>query len=287
MEAVSTPSSGLAERLACADSTFPKLSHEGALAVIRDLGLSAVDICVFDGYDHSPPEAIVGDPGRAADAVLGRLDRTGLVVADVFGILSTPYDRLAVNHPDGAVRREALRQFGGLMEFARRLDAPGITILPGVTFDGVDPDESLALAAAELQTRAELAGEAGMRLSIEPHYGSIVPDPAKTLQLLAHAPDVTLALDYSHFVFQGIPQHDVDVLIPRTRHVHLRQAAPGVMQARMREGTIDFGVLLGQLASAGYDGYLTLEYQWDEWFDCDRVDCVSETAELRDLVGGL
>lgn len=41
-------------RLSCADSAFSRLSHATALAVIRDLGIPAVDVCVFAGYDHTP-----------------------------------------------------------------------------------------------------------------------------------------------------------------------------------------------------------------------------------------
>lgn len=49
------------------------------------------------------------DPKRAAAAVAARLD--GLVVSDVFAILGASVEDLAVNHPDAAVRAEALRQF--------------------------------------------------------------------------------------------------------------------------------------------------------------------------------
>jgi sugar phosphate isomerase/epimerase len=56
------------------------------------------------------------------------------------------------------------------------------------------------------------------------------------------------------------------------------------MQLPTHEGVIDFPRLRRALDAAGYEGYLTLEYQWEEWLDCYRVDCISETAELRDLM---
>lgn len=266
-----------APRLSCADSAFPRLSHAGALGVIRDLGIPAVDICVFPDFAHTAPATVRADPGAAAEAVLERLD--GLAVADVFLILGA-FDAVAINHPDAAVREESLSYFGPVVEFARRLSSPGVTLLPGVEFDGASLDE----AAAELRRRAEIAGEAGLRLAFEPHYESIVETPERTLELLDRAPGVGLALDYSHFVFQGTPQADVDVLIPHAHHVHLRQAGRGEMQLRVHEGEIDFPRLMGRLRQAGYDGYLALEYQWEEWLDCNRVDCISETAALRDLL---
>jgi sugar phosphate isomerase/epimerase len=98
---------------------------------------------------------------------------------------------------------------------------------------------------------------------------------------------VGFALDYSHFVYQGIDQKDVDRLLPHTHHFHVRQAAPGVMQARAREGTIDFVRIRDELLALGYDGWFALEYQWEDgWLDFSRVDGVSETAELRDVLLG-
>jgi sugar phosphate isomerase/epimerase len=272
----------LPPRLSCTDSSFPRLSHDGALAVIGDLGLAAVDVCVFPEGSHTTPASVRADPGGIADAMLARLVRAGLAVADVFLILGD--DEIAINHPDPEVRRESLSLFEATVELARRLGAPGVSVLPGMSFDGVEPDAGLRLAAEGLQRRAGIAGEAGLALSIEPHYLSIVETPERTLELLGLAPDVALALDYSHFVYQGIAQRDVDALIPHARHVHLRQAAEGAMQLPALEGAIDFPRVLQQLKAAGYDGYLTIEYQWEEWLDCNRVDCVSETAELRDLL---
>lgn len=271
-------------QLSCCDCAFPRLSHECALSVVADLGFAAVDVCALAGYEHTPPHSVVADPRAAADAVLRRLEWAELAVSDVFAILSDPFEALAVNHPDAEVRRESLRQFEQVVAFARRLDAPGITVLPGMPFEGVEDDRGLELAAAELRRRAEIAGAADLALSFEPHIGSIVPTPARTLELLAAADGVTVTLDLSHFTFQGIPQADAEALIPRTRHVHLRPAAPGDMQARAREGTIDFERLLERLADAGYRGYLAIEYIWEEWMGCNDVDCVSETAELRDRI---
>lgn len=268
-------------RLACADSAFPRLSHAAALAVIRDLGIAAVDVCVFAGYDHTPPPVVMDDPRRAAAAVAERLD--GLVVSDVFAILGSSFEDLAVNHPDATVRAESLRQFEHLVTFAAALHAPGVTLLPGMPFD--DADASLERAAAELRRRAEIAGDAGLRLAVEPHYESVAATPDRALALVERAPAVGLALDHSHFVFQGIAQEDADVLLPHARHVHLRQARPGNMQTRVTEGTIDFKRLRDQLLAAGYTGYFALEYQWEDgWLDFSHVDCIVETAELRDVM---
>lgn len=269
-------------RLSCADSTFPRLSHEGSLAVVADLGFTAVDVCSFTGYPHTPPETVVADPRAAADAVRERLDRHGLEVADMFMIVGDSFEELAPNHPDRAVRDRALEQFERFVDFARRIGSPGMTILPGTSFEDPGPEASLELAAAELNRRAEIAGAASLRLAFEPHYGSIAETPTQALELVERTPEVGFALDYSHFVYQGIGVEEVDPLLARTHHVHARQAAPGVIQARTHEGVIDFPRIRDDLLALGYDGYFALEYQWEDgWLDFSRVDCIAETADTR------
>ena len=122
-------------RLSCADSTFPKLSHSASLSVIKDLGFTAADVCSFTGYPHTPPETVIADPGGAADTVMERLDSLELEVSDVFMIVGGSFEEFAQNHPDGAVRDQALEQFERFVDFARRLRAPGLTILPGPVFE--------------------------------------------------------------------------------------------------------------------------------------------------------
>jgi hydroxypyruvate isomerase len=252
--------------------------------VIRDLGVAAVDLCVFAGYEHTKLDAVLADPAGTASSARSRVDRAGLVVSDVFAMLAPSFEELAINHPDGAARRESLDQFRQILEFTARLRAPGLTILPGVPFPEIDRRESLELSARELRLRTELASEAGVELSVEPHAYSIVQSPAAVLELLALVPSLSLTLDYSHFVFQGIDQWEVDPLLSRTRHIHLRQAQPGALQSPTTAGTIDFARMLDRAAEARYRGYLALEYQCENWPGFQRLDCIAESAALRDLV---
>jgi sugar phosphate isomerase/epimerase len=276
------PASKLSSRLACADSGFPRLSHDAALAVIADLGLRAVDICVFP-VAHTHPDVVRSDPAAAAKNVRARVERHGLTVSDVFLIPGREsLQEYAVNHPDAEIRAHSFAYFESTATFARLVGSPGLTVLPGMPFD--DAGASFDLAAHELARRAERARDLGLALSIEPHYDSIVQTPARTLELLERVPEIQLALDYSHFVYQGIPQTDVEVLISHARHIHLRQAGPGAMQLPAHSGVLDFPLMVARLDAAGYSGFLCLEYQWEEWLGCNRVDCISETAELRDLL---
>jgi sugar phosphate isomerase/epimerase len=56
------------------------------------------------------------------------------------------------------------------------------------------------------------------------------------------------------------------------------------MQARWDDGTIDFTEMMRVLKRAGFSGYLTLEYEHDEWLDNNKVDVISETIKMRNAV---
>ncbi|MBI3972490.1 MAG: hypothetical protein HY332_14515 [Chloroflexi bacterium] len=98
-------------------------------------------------------------------------------------------------------------------------------------------------------------------------------------------PGLQLTLDYAHFICLGYRQEEIDPLAAHAAHVHLRQAKPGALQAKLHQGTINFGALLGTLRSQGYRGYLALECVHQEYMDTLHDDVLTETVRLRDLVG--
>ncbi len=270
-------------KLACGDSAFPKLSFEMACHVVKDLGIPGFDICVFSRQHTYTPTRVIADPAGTAREVKGICDRAGVEVAEVFALLDKDLGKVAINHPDAAVRSATREAFPALLEFASGVGTPGMTIAPGMPWPGVADKDSRARSAEGLQWCAELAKEQGVQVSVEPHVGSIVPTVETTLELVEQAPDVKLTLDYTHFVFQGIAEEDVDALIPYTRHFHARHGGVGLIQAVSSEGTVDYRRIIRALEAGGYPGYFAIEYVWDDWMDTNRVDCISETALMRDL----
>jgi sugar phosphate isomerase/epimerase len=130
----------------------------------------------------------------------------------------------------------------------------------------------------------EAAANVGVTLSVEPHLGSIVPTPQAASRLIDLTPGLTLTLDYGHFTFQGIPDTDIEPLMARTSHFHARGACPGKLQSTMGENTIDFDGVVRAMQKVKYPGFVVLEYVWTEWMDLNRVDNLSETVILRDLL---
>jgi sugar phosphate isomerase/epimerase len=285
MESISSvPVAPPGMRLACGDHSFPLLEHEHAIQLISMLGFAGFDLAVMGNRSHVRPEQIRDDIAGAAERLARTIGQRQLELADVFLIPWTDFETLAPNHPDRGERDEARALFTDILELAARLEAPGVTLLPGIAWPGDAPGESMARAADELQWRAERAAARGLRCSIEPHIGSITPTPEAVLELLERAPGLELTLDYTHFVAQGIAEQRIDPLISRARHFHARGARNGRGQCAVKDSTISYERIVGELESAGYDGYLAVEYVWIEWEHMNECDNVSETVLLRDLL---
>jgi sugar phosphate isomerase/epimerase len=271
-------------RLSGADYTWPLLPHAAALDLIRALGLQAVDLGFMGNRSHVRPEELRGSVPAVAGAVHERVESRGLRVADVFAIPWTDFETMSVNNPDPAHQQRSLDFFADAVEFARVVGSPGLTTLPGVLFDGDTHAGAFARAADGLRRRVTMAEAAGLALSVEPHTGSLIDTPDKTAQLLDAVPGLQITLDYAHYVFGGVAQADIDPLLPNARHLQIRPGSPGRLQVAVAKDAIDWGSVVAQLVRLGYSGHLALEYTWQEWHGCNRIDTVAESALLRDVL---
>jgi sugar phosphate isomerase/epimerase len=268
-------------KLACADDTFRLLRpHRAALELVAALGVDGVDVFLAGNRSIVRPEDVRGDIPGAAAAIRADVAAVGLEVSDVFVIPWTDLETMAPNHPDEAERERSRDLFRDMLELAVRLESPGLTFLPGIEWPG--DSGSFDRAVEELAWRAEQARREGLRFSVEPHVGSVVAAPERARELAETAPGIELTLDYSHFVRQGMPEEAADVLIPFTRHVHVRGASARRVQESIRENTLDFARIVGALGAGGYEGYLTLEYVWLQWEHCHECDNLAESILLRD-----
>jgi len=272
-------------KLSCADFTFPLLPHDDVLDLIAKLGVEGVDIGLFEYGLHIQPSGVIKDIAGSARDLSRRVEDRGLVIADIFPILNASYDKLAINDPLARVRRKAEDLFKRILEYTVRTGAEHMTILPGVPWEKREAySDSLNRCAEELAWRVEMGRSMGVTVSIEAHLESIVPTPKQAMALLRKTPGLTLTLDCTHFVYQGFKNSEIHSLIPHATHFHARSGAKNILQGLLRENTIDYPQILRRMKQSNYPGYVGLEYVWEDWGGCNRVDTLSETIQLRDLL---
>lgn len=269
-------------RLACADFTFPLLSHENSLDVVSMLGFDGVDIGLFEGRSHLYPSREFAD-ATAAETLRSKAVDRGLRVADVFLQMDPDFKLFAVNHPDAQRRDKARDWFRRTLDYAATCESPHVTALPGVTFEDEPAADSLARCRDELAWRVEQSQAAGIVFGIEAHVGSIVPTPPQALALVESVPGLTLTLDYTHFTRDGLPDSDIEPLLAHASHFHTRGACPGRLQCSFKDNVIDYGRIIDLMQAGGYSGYVGIEYVWIDWEHCNEVDNLSETILFRDF----
>ncbi|MHB1484447.1 MAG: sugar phosphate isomerase/epimerase family protein [Saccharofermentanales bacterium] len=272
----------MALKFSCADFTFPLLSQEDGYSLIKILGFEGVDIGLFEGRSHlRPSEQLADDIAGNAKSLKDKLEAKGLAPADIFIQIGNGFAEYAVNNPDDLKREKARDIFLRCIEYTSACGCKHITGLPGVHFTDEAKDRSFERCISELAWRCEKAHEANLTFSVEAHVGSIVPTPEETLVLLNDIEMLSLTLDYSHFIKAGITCSRIDPLIRFASHFHARGAAPGKLQTVFRESTIDYANIVKTMTETDYNGFIGIEYTWQEWEDCDRTDNVSETILMK------
>lgn len=271
-------------RLACADFTFPLLSHQGSLQLIRSMDFEGVDIGLFENRSHLQPSKEFQNPEDSGRALKNRLEDLGLAVADVFLQMDPDFVPFALNHIEKGPREKARDWFLRCMDYTEASGCRHITALPGVHFPEETVEASLTRSKAELAWRLAQAQPRGLDFSIEAHVGSIVPTPSAALDLVQDVPDLTLTLDYTHFTRQGVADVDIEVLVPHASHFHFRGARRNRLQASWADNTIDYGRVLNLMDQHGYSGWHAVEYVWSDWEHCNECDNVSETILFRDFI---
>ncbi len=270
-------------QLACADFTFPLLSHDNSLDLISMLGFDGVDVGLFEGRSHLFPSREFAN-ASAAKTLKDKVTDRGLNIADVFLQMDPDFKAFAINHPDAYRREKARDWFLRTLDYASRCESPHVTALPGVLFEEESAADSLGRCRDELAWRIEQSKAAGIVFGVEAHVGSIAPDPQSALNLVNSVPELTLTLDYTHFTRDGVPDSQVEPLVAHASHFHVRGARQDRLQCSFNENVIDYARVLDAMQREAYSGYVGVEYVWIDWEHCNEVDNLSETILFRDFL---
>lgn len=255
----------------------PDLSVPEALALFRDAGLDAAEVIYQDDYRSGLPRR---DLSAAAHAARVAAD----LGIPIIGL--TPYTT-GLNHADEAVRRGAIDELRGAIATAQLVGASRIRVYAGAWHPG-DNDraghwERLTHSLALLATEAR---DAGVVLCVENHFGTMTQSAAETAALvrLVDSPSVRVLYDQANLTFT----HDEDAPAAFALqgdligHVHVKDlvftdptaafvanetARVSAEERKVRSRVVGDGIvpwrdILAELVRRGYDGVLSLEYEY-------------------------
>jgi len=271
-------------KLACADFSFPLLSHENSLKLIGMLGVEGVDIGFFQDRSHLQPNDVLKNPEKFAGELRTQLEVNNLLIADLFLQTAADFVSTAINHTDRKVREGTRDTFLRTLDFGKMAGTDHITILPGVIFQEESRESSYRRACDELAWRIEKSADAGIVLSVEGHIGSFCETPEALEELVEDVKDLTLTLDYTHFTKIGYKDEAIENLLPYASHFHARAACLNRAQTSFSNNTIDYARVVKEMVRTDYSGYIGLEYVWIDWEHMNEVDNLSEIIQLRDYL---
>ena len=275
-------SSDLSPKLACADFSFPLLSHDHSLDLIARLGMGGVDIGLFPDRSHFQPRDYEGKVAVAARELSARVRDRGLEFADIFLQPSSSLDEMAPNHPDASERERWRKRFAEGLELTVLCEATHMTSLPGIQFDGESVEDSMGRSSDELAQCVEQAREAGVVFSVEPHMWSMATTTELASRLVEMTDGLTLTLDYGHYIVQGEENAAIEPLVKYASHFHARSASKGFLQTSLANNSINFAGAVKAMKACSYQGWLGVEYVRMTEDVVPDVDNLSETILMRD-----
>ena len=250
-----------------------------ALKLFRAAGLDAAEVIYQDGYTSGLPQ---GDR-RAAMEALQAAEGEGLPIVGL-----TPYTT-AINALDDSEWRGAVNEFRGAIETAHLLGADRVRVYAGSWHLGdTDHAQRWAKLREALQTLAPEAEQAGVRLCVENHFGTMTQTAAETAALVrevAH-PAVRVLYDQANLTFTHDETFEEAMAVQGDLigHVHVKDlvftdpnaafratetARVNASERAVRSRVVGSGVvpwpqILAALLQHGYDDVLSveLEYRW-------------------------
>ena len=222
-----------------------------------------------------------------AELLRARLEDNGLEVAAVAsGGLGV--GKITLLHPDAQIRELARSRLADLIEFATRVGAPVVTIGGFRGRSNGDQQAALVRLGEILREAADMAGDRGVRLAVEPinrYEGDLIQNAAQGLAFLEQVkhPAIGLLLDTFHVNIEEASWTEPFVrvfAVGKLFHVHLgdnNRLPPG-------KGLIDFLAILQTLQTLGYQGFLSAELLALPDPDAAAVDTLAYLRALREKV---
>ncbi len=133
-----------------------------------------------------------------------------------------------------------------------------------------------------LQRVVAIGDSRGVRIGLKSQIGCLSEDPDTVKNLCDYVPGIGLTLDPSHYHCSNHRNKNYEKLLKYVYHVQLRDSKKDKLQVRVGQGEIEYGRLISQLQSVGYDQALSIDM-----IPMEGMDMRQELRKLRLLLDSL
>ncbi|MFB3881331.1 MAG: sugar phosphate isomerase/epimerase family protein [Armatimonadota bacterium] len=262
-------------KLAFSTLGCPQWSLDQIIEAARACGYEGVELRCYRG-SLDLLEALSQFPGGPAE-FRRRLGRAGIEVCclDTSIQLADPDESV----PDG----------DRMIDLAMALGAPYLRVFGGEIPSGESRESCVARAAGKLARLGKRAAQRGKRVLVETHDAFSTGASVAALLQAAGSEGVGVLWDLHHPYRMGeAPEKTAGLIARSTYHAHVKDSKDGGYKF-LGEGDIPLDELVSKLHSAGYAGYLCLEWekQWHPELPEPEVAFPQAAGYLSDLLAGL
>lgn len=243
--------------------TFPGTDAETVLRAVREAGFGCTQFNMACIGLPSMPDAI---PGEDLERIGAAAVRKKIPIV----ALSATYNMI---HPDHAVRQAGQRRLGVMIEAAKALGVPLVTLCTGTR----DPDdqwrhhpgnaepEAWAEMRHEIEQALGQAEAAGIDLGIEPEQANVVTSAADARRLIGElrSDRLRVVLDPANLFERATPDEARSIVAEavalcgdRIAMAHAKDRHGDGRFAAAGQGIVDFADFLTRLRAAGFAGPL-------------------------------
>jgi sugar phosphate isomerase/epimerase len=233
----------------------PDWSWERVLTEASRLGYDGIELRIVDGELDLPSHPRFR-PERIGET-LEQLEAAGLVVCCLDSSCS-------FHEPE---RCEAAVQEGlAHIDLARRMNAPYVRVFGDAIPDPAREGETIARVAQALERLGQYAEEQGVMVLLESHGGFSASDRMLAVMAQTRSPAIGILWDIDNpYKHAGESVRETFArLAPYIKHTHIKDSLGAGADGKLTlpgEGDLPIGDCLGLLAEAGYDGWLSFEWE--------------------------
>ena len=246
---------------------YSRLSFPRACQNLSELGFTAVDIAVIEGWAHFDPSAVGNHIEATANEITNACEDAG--VQPVAFNAGTDTDTVGME----------IEQIRSLAALAEEIGIEVITLQGGRSEDDIETDFD------RFRHLVEAIDSFDVTLTVETHWGTHLEDPSIAAKYPENVPGLYLTIDPGHFAIGPHWDDGYGMLLEDVAHVHLRQAGDGWenVQVSPNDGKIDFEELLTGLEKTGYEDVVSVEYI-DSLDGVDAEDAEVWATRMREVI---
>lgn len=234
------------------------MTYETLIRLVSDFGLDGLDTTVYWFPDTS-------------DQYLANLRRTAYKNAVSLYSIAV---RIRLAQPTPDLQNAELESFKKWVDVAEKVGATHIRVFGGAIPKGATEAQAIGWAVELLKRCAEYSGNKGIFVGVEDDGGlTTTAEPTVQIVKQTDSPWAGINLDTGNFPKNGYSQ--VAMCIPYATSVHFKSHIANESGTKEKA---DWDRLIRMFSTAGYKGYLSLEY---ENVDDAEAEIPKLAADLR------